>query len=156
MARLEESNKAFDTENQANRATIQHMANQLHLYEQNSVNHLLQIDSVKAERDVALNEKQAAEKELETLKARLETIQKAWQNARGELEQRENKYSSSETHLKQIENDLLYAKSALESFKVQVAQLLSDGYVKVEPKEDEIRDKIQLLMQSSKDRGVVS
>ena len=101
-------------------------------------------------------EKTAMRTELEAAKARLDSIHKAWQNTRGELDQRESKYSSFENHVKQVESELLYAKSTLDAFKQQVAQLLSDGFVKVEPKEDEIREKIQLLMQSSKDRGAVS
>ena len=132
------------------------MANQLHIHEQNAVAHRLQIDSIKVERDTALNDRDAIKKELITLQSRLDTVQKAWQNTRGELDQRENKYSSHEQHLKQLENEVLFAKSSLDAFKQQVAQLLSDNYVKVEPKEDEIKDKIHLLMQSSKDRGVVS
>jgi chromosome segregation ATPase len=132
------------------------MANQLHVYEQNAVGHHLQLDSIKAERDVALNDKAAIKTELETVKSRLDSVQKAWQNTRGELDQRENKFSSHESYLKQLENDLLYAKTSFDAFKQQVGQLLSDGYVKVEPKEDEIKEKIHLLMQSSKDRGVVS
>jgi len=132
------------------------MANQLHIHEQNAVSHRLQIDSIKAERDAALNDKETIRRELETVKSRLDSVQKAWQNTRGELDQRENKFSSHENHLKQLENDALYAKSCFDGFKQQVCQLLSDGYVKVEPKEDEIKEKIQLLMQSSKDRGVVS
>jgi chromosome segregation ATPase len=132
------------------------MAHQLQIHEQNSINHRLAIDSIKAERDAALNDKESIKKELEAVKSRLDSVQKAWQNTRSELDQRENKFSSHESHLKQLENDALYAKSCFETFKQQVCQLLSDGYVKVEPKEEEIKEKIQLLMQSSKDRGVVS
>jgi chromosome segregation ATPase len=156
LVKLEEINRSVENEAHANRSTIQQMANQLHMHEQNTISHRLQIDSIRAERDAALNDKESIKKELETLKSRLDSVQKAWQNTRGELDQRENKYSSHEQHLKQLENDALYAKSAFDAFKQQVGQLLSDGYVKVEPKEEEIKDKIQLLMQSSKDRGVVS
>lgn len=156
MTKIEEVNRSFDMETQANRATIQQMANQLHVYEQNNVNHLLQIDSIRAERDAALMNATAMRTELEAARGRLDSIHKAWQNTRGELDQRESKYSSFENHVKQVESELLYAKSTLDAFKQQVAQLLSDGFVKVEPKEDEIREKIQLLMQSSKDRGAVS
>ncbi|CAF5086058.1 unnamed protein product, partial [Rotaria magnacalcarata] len=85
-----------------------------------------------------------------------DSVQKAWQNTRSELDQRENRFTSHELHLKQLENDSLYNKSCLDAFKQQVSQLLSDGYVKVEPKEDEIKEKIHLLMQSSKDRGIIS
>jgi chromosome segregation ATPase len=132
------------------------MANQLHIHEQNAVSHRLEIDSIKAERDMAHHDKETIRKELETIKSRLDSVQKAWQHTRGELDQREHKFSSHESHLKQLENDALYAKSCFDAFKQQVCQLLSDGYVKVEPKEDEIKEKIHLLMQSSKDRGVVS
>ena len=156
MVKLEEINRSVENEAHANRSTIQHMANQLHIYEQNTVSHRLEIDSIKAERDTALNDKETIKKDLETAKSRLDTVQKAWQNTRGELDQRENKYSSHESHLKQLENEALYAKTGSDAFKQQVGQLLSDGYVKVNPNEEEIKEKIQLLMQSSKDRGVVS
>ena len=156
MTKLEEQNIAFDTEAKANRTTIQHMANQLHIYEHNNVSQLLQIDTAKGERDMALNEKAALQIEVDTLKGRLESVQKAWQNTRIDFEQRETKYTTGETQVKQLENDLLYAKSNHDMFLSHVAQLLSDGFVKVEPKEDEIKEKIQLLMNSSKDRGVVS
>lgn len=155
FTKLEEINRAFDIEVQANRTTIQQMTNRLHVYEQNSVSQTLQIDSIKAERDSALNDKTALTTELETLKSRLESVQKAWQNTRTDLDQRETKYSTGESQIKQLENDLLYTKSMHDMFRSQVAQLLSDGFVKVEPKDDEIKEKIQLLMQSSKDRGVV-
>ncbi|CAF0990878.1 unnamed protein product [Adineta steineri] len=120
-----------------------------------NVNHCLQNDTIKAERDAALHDTETVKTELETVKSRLDSIQKAWQNTRVELDQRENKYSSHELHMKQIENDVVYIKSCFDAFKQQIGQLLSDGYVKVEPKEQEIKEKIQLLMQSSKERGII-
>ena len=155
LAQLEEVNRSIGNETHANRSTIQHMANQLHIHEQNAVAHRLEIDTMRADRDDALSTRDETFKEIETLKARLDSIQKAWQSTRGELDQRENKFSSNESHVKKLENDLLYEKTQFESFKQQVGQLLSDGYVKVDPNENEIKDKIHLLMQSSKDRGVV-
>ncbi|CAF3494707.1 unnamed protein product [Rotaria sordida] len=155
LIKIEEINRTLENESQANRSTLQQMSNQLHSFEQFNVNHRFQTDSIKAERDVALNDKETIKKELETVKSRLDSVQKAWQNARGELDQRETRFSSNELHLKQLENDALYSKSCFDAFKQQVSQLLSDGYVKVEPKEDEIKEKIRLLMQSSKDRGII-
>ena len=146
----------METESKANRATLQQMSNQLNNFEHFNSNHRLQIDSIRAERDTALHEKETMKHELDTVKSRLDSVQKAWQNTRGELDQRENKFSTSELHFKQLENDLAYTKSCFDAFKQQVGQLLSDGYVKVDPKEEEIKEKIQLLMQSSKDRGLVS
>jgi chromosome segregation ATPase len=156
MVQIEEKSRLLEKESHADRSTVQQMSHQLSLYEQNNASHRLQIDSIKAERDTALNDKETMKRELETAKSRLDSVQKAWQNTRGELDQRENRFSHNELHLKQLENDALYSKSCFDAFKQQVGQLLSDGYVKVEPKEDEIKEKIHLLMQSSKDRGIVS
>ncbi|CAF1176279.1 unnamed protein product [Adineta steineri] len=155
MIKIEDASKLLEKENETNRATIQQMTNRLQSYDHYNANHRLQIDTIKAERDAALHDKETIKTELETVKSRLDSIQKAWQNTRGELDQRENKYSSHELHMKQLENDVVYIKSCFDAFKQQIGQLLSDGYVKVEPKEDEIKEKVQLLMQSSKDRGVI-
>ncbi|CAF1245039.1 unnamed protein product, partial [Adineta ricciae] len=155
MVKLEETNKLLEQDSQTNRATIQQMTNQLQSYDHNTIGHRLQIDAIKAERDAALHDKEMVKSELETVKSRLDSIQKAWQNTRGELDERQNRFSTNELHVKQLENDLAYSKSCFEAFKQQVGQLLSDGYVKVEPKEDEIKEKIHLLMQSSKDRGLI-
>ena len=156
MIQIEEVNRRLENESQANRSTIQQMSNQLSSYEHNNINHRLNIDSIKAERDIAVNDKEKIKQELEIVQSRLDSVQKAWENARGELDMRENRFSSNELHLKQLDNEVLYVKSCFDAFKQQVGQLLSDGYVKVEPKEEEIKEKIHLLMQSSKDRGIVS
>ena len=156
MVKIEETNRSLESEVKGNRSTIEQISHQLHSFDRNNINHRLEFDSIKAERDAALNDKAAIKRELETVQSRLDSVQKAWQNARGELDQRENRFSSSELHFKQLENDHVYIKSCFDAFKQQVGQLLSDGYVKVEAKEEEIKEKIQLLMQSSKDRGIVS
>ncbi|CAF4033319.1 unnamed protein product [Adineta steineri] len=155
LVKIEDTNKLLEKEAQSNRATIQQMANQLQSHVHYNINHCLQNDTIKAERDAALHDKETVKTELETVKSRLDSIQKAWQNTRSELDQRENKYSSHELHMKQLENDAVYVKSCFNAFKQQIGQMLSDGYVKVEPKEEEIKQKIQLLMQSSRERGII-
>lgn len=108
------------------------------------------------ERDSALTTKSVLEKEIDTLKDRMNNIQTAWQATRSELETKEGKYSAVDANLKQLEYDALFAKNCLNALKDQVATLLSDGYVKVDANEDQIKEKIKLLMTSSKDRGLVS
>ena len=155
MVQTEEKDKLLEKEVEDLRTTIQRMSKQLETYDSSQINHRLNIDSIKAERDTALYERDKIKQELEVAKSRLESVQKAWENTRGELDLRENKFSSNELQVKQIENDLNYQKSCFEAFKQQMSQLLSDGYIKVDPKEEEIKEKVQLLMQSSKDRGFV-
>lgn len=156
MVQIEDKDKSLVKEVEDLRTTVQRMSKQLETYDQGQLNHRLQIDSIKAERDTALHEKEKMKQELDTVKSRLDSVQKAWENARTELDQRQNKFSSNELQVKQVENDRNYQKSCFDAFKQQIAQLLSDGYIQVEPKEDEIKEKVRLLMQSSKDRGLVS
>ncbi len=95
------------------------------------------------------------EKEIETLKERMTNIQTAWQATKVDLEKKEQVFTSNEAHVKQLEYDALYSKNCHSALKEQVATLLSDGFVKVEANEDQIKEKIKLLMTSSKDRGLV-
>ncbi|CAF0745813.1 unnamed protein product [Brachionus calyciflorus] len=144
-----------DTENKANRETIQRLVNELNKFEKDSMNNKIAADNLKAERDSALTTKTVLEKEIETLKERITNIQAAWQATKTELETKETVFSAQASNVKQMEYDNLYAKNCLTAFKEQVATLLSDSFVKVDANEDQIKEKIQLLMSSSKDRGLM-
>lgn len=100
--------------------------------------------------------KSTLEKEIETLKERVTTIQTAWTSTKTELDKQTAIVNGNNANVKKLEYDSLYAKNCLTAFKEQVAALLSDGFVKVDPNEEQIKEKIQLLMTSSKDRGLVS
>lgn len=54
-----------------------------------------------------------------------------------------------------MELDTSNYKLSFDYFKEEISKLLSDDYFKVEPTEDEIKEKIKLLMLSSKHRGLV-
>lgn len=144
-----------ESENKANRETIQRLVNEINKFEKDSMNVKLTSDSLKAERDLALNTNHVLEKEIETLKERMSNIQTAWQATKTELEKKEQHFVTNEANVKQLEYDALYSKNCLNALKEQVAHLLSDGFVKVEPIEDQIKEKIKLLMTSSKDRGLM-
>ena len=90
------------------------------------------------------------------LKERISNIQTAWHTTKTELEAKDTKFNGQIQNIKQMEHDMFYHKNCLESLREQIAALLSDGFVKVEPNEDQIKEKIKLLMTSSKDRGLVS
>ena len=145
-----------EAENKANRETIQRLVNELNKFEKDSMNNKVASDNLKAERDTALNTKSILEKEIETLKERINNIQTAWQASKTELEKKDQFYTGQTANVKQLEYDALYAKNCLSAFKEQVATLLSDGFVKVEASEEQIKEKVKLLMTSSKDRGLVS
>lgn len=144
-----------ESENKANRETIQRLVNELNKFEKDATNAKLASDSLKAERDMALNTIKVLEKEIETLKERMTNIQTAWHSTKTEFEKKETVYTSYEAKLKEFEYQAMYSNNCLTALKEQVATLLSDGFVKVEANEEQIKEKIKLLMTSSKDRGLV-
>jgi len=145
-----------ESENKANRETIQRLVNEINKFEKNSADTTLIIDNLKAERDCALSSKTVCETEIATLKERISNIQTAWNATKTDVEAKEKSFKDAESNLKQMQYDSLYHKGCLDALKEQVAALLSDGFVKVEANEDQIKEKIRLLMTSSKDRGLVS
>ena len=64
--------------------------------------------------------------------------------------------SSTDAKNKQLEYDVLYTKNSFTNFKEELAKLLCDSKVKVEPKESNILENIKNLMLSTKERGMVS
>ena len=103
-----------------------------------------------------MNTQKLLEREIDTLKERISNIQTAWQASKSELQTKEAKFSDHTTVMKQLEHQALFEKNCLIAFKEQIASLLSDGFVKVDANEEQIREKVKLLMTSSKDRGLVS
>lgn len=144
-----------ESENKANRETIQRLVNEINKFEKDAANTKIGMDNLKAERDSAHSTKTVLEGEINVLKERIANIQTAWQATRTELETKETTYSGQNHNLKQMEYDVLYNKNCLNALKEQVSALLSDGFVKVEPNEEQIKEKIKLLMTSSKDRGLM-
>ena len=95
-------------------------------------------------------------REIDMLKERLESSQRAWQATRRELEEKESRYYSVESKAKETELFVRNSEMQLRSFKEQLAGLLSDPSLVVEPYEEQIRERIRALMTDYKDRRAVS
>jgi hypothetical protein len=95
------------------------------------------------------------EKETESLKERYSETNKVWLNSLQINTNNDEKYQKYQRQLTQLEDDLENSKNSLEKFKLMISSLLSDDYVKVEANEEDIKEKLNLLMVSSKDRGLV-
>lgn len=144
-----------ESENKANRETITRLVGEINKFEKAVADHTVVVDNLKAERDCALNNKTIVEAEIVTLKDRINNIQTAWQSTKTELESKESNFTAQVSNVKTLEYDALYHKNCHEALREQIAALLSDGFVKVEACGEQIKEKIKLLMTSSKDRGLM-
>ena len=95
-------------------------------------------------------------REIDMLKERLDSSQKAWQATRRELDERESRFLSAESKAKETELLVRNSDFQLRSFKEQLAGLLSDHSLQIEPFEEQIRERVRSLMTDYKDRLGVS
>jgi hypothetical protein len=95
------------------------------------------------------------EKETESLKERYSETNKLWLNSIQLNTNNDEKNQKYQSHLCQLKQDVQNYKGLFEQFKLMIASLLSDDFVKVEANEEDIKQKLNLLMVSSKDRGLL-
>ena len=100
--------------------------------------------------------KQLLEAEISLVREKFETAQNNWLQAKYEMDMKEKKYISCETKILELEKDTSNYKQKYDAFVEQVAMLLTDDFVKVTNDESVIKEKLALLMMSSKDRGIVN
>lgn len=96
------------------------------------------------------------EAEISLVREKFETAQTNWLQAKYEMDMKEKKYISCETKILELERDTTNYKQKYDAFLEQVAILLTDDFVKVGADESVIKEKLALLMTSSKDRGIVN
>jgi chromosome segregation ATPase len=116
----------------------------------------VQIEYLKLERDNSQATRDTVEGDVILLKAKLSEVHKVWLETQRELEVKEGHYRKFEVDIEQIEVAVAREITQFKDFRREVASLLTDDYFKCEPTMEEIKEKVKLLMVSSKHRGLVS
>jgi archaellum component FlaC len=75
---------------------------------------------------------------------------------KNQIEAHTIKHSQSESNIKRFEKQAEEVLKKYDQFRADIAILLSDNFVQVSALEEDIKEKLKLLMLSSKDRGIVS
>lgn len=92
---------------------------------------------------------------MEELKEKTNNTQQIWLSVNQKLEIEEKKCGEHELKLKKFEKSLFQQQAEFKDFIEELASLLSDNFFKVESTKHDIREKVKLLMLSSKHRGLV-
>ena len=103
-----------------------------------------------------MTEKESLEKEVDLLKQRLDSSQRAWNSTRQELKEKEHHYYAWDKERKETELSSKTSQLEMKALKESLAALLSTAYNTVEPFEETIKDRIRQLMTGSKDTESVS
>lgn len=107
------------------------------------------------EKDAAISSKEIIQQKMEELKEKTNNTQQIWLSVTQKLDLEEQKCTENESKMKNFEIRLSNQQTEFKEFVDEVANLLSDDYFKVESSKHEIKEKIKLLMLSSKHRGLV-
>lgn len=107
------------------------------------------------ERDASISAKQIIEQDIEMLKSKNSDIQRVWLETQKELDIKSGLYAKFEADSAKIDASFDASIKQFKEFREVVAQLLSDDYFKCTNDPEDIKEKINLLMVSSKHRGHV-
>jgi len=108
------------------------------------------------ELESACTAKKIVDKEFELIQEKYLSSHAELITVKNQIEMHTTKHSQSETNIKRFEKQFEEAKLKYDQFKTDIAILLSDNFVQVNALEEDIKEKLKLLMLSSKDRGIVS
>ena len=95
-------------------------------------------------------------REIDLLKERLDASQRAWNATRTELEERAARFSRNDAQVREYETSCRTLEQTQRAFKEQLASMLTDSYVTVEPYEEQIRERVTQLVRASSDKTAVS
>ncbi|CAF0745797.1 unnamed protein product [Brachionus calyciflorus] len=143
------------TENNLKKQTILELKEEIRSLEKQILEYKISIEQHKTEKDAAVSSKEIIEKELEILKQKALNTHDVWLSTTKNLDTKEQQIIEFETNVKNLESNLSHQTAEFQLFLDEVAKLLSDDYFKVEATKHEIKEKIKLLMLSSKHRGVM-
>ncbi|XP_074661960.1 coiled-coil domain-containing protein 170-like [Tubulanus polymorphus] len=151
MLTLNETLSNTELESKASRETIMRLVSEVGREQKNVSQYNTEIANIKLERENAVAERRELLREVELLKERLESTQKAWNATRHELEDREQRLSKIDREKHETSFSVRSIEAQYNGFKESLAHLLSDAYHSVAPNEETIKDKIKHLQVTAKD-----
>ena len=114
------------------------------------------METLTLERDTALQGQLMTKTELKSLNERFAKSQEVWLATSRDLDAKEAQLNARDQQIRELNYEIDLLKKNCSRFREEIALLLSDDYVKVEPDDDEIKEKLRLLMFASKERANVS
>ncbi|CAH1792734.1 unnamed protein product [Owenia fusiformis] len=154
MVTLQEALQNTELETKASRETIMRLVSEVGR-EQKTYKHInSDVTNMRVELDNALASRIDLEREIEALNERLEASQRAWRNARDQLEHRDLNMSTLDREIKEKDYRARDAFTQLTSLKESLVSILGDryGHGHGAPCEDVIKDRIRSLVTSARDK----
>lgn len=152
IASLKEFVMTAEVETKASRETIMRLVSEAEREQRTTTKFNYEVDNLRVERDNAMARQRELEQELEHQRERLDSIQRAWAASKRELDDRDVKFSTLDREIREHSVHARNNEVALRTFKETLAAILSDDFHRVEPYEEQIRDRVKMLSLADRDR----
>ncbi|KAE8586933.1 hypothetical protein XENTR_v10021807 [Xenopus tropicalis] len=143
LSSLEEVLAGRQVEYKASRETIVQLVSEIDKHKKTVAVLEAQLKSIKRERDETLLAKQSAEQEKELLLGKIKDNHKEWSSFQQELVRKEKKLNELDRTLRTSDYEAKASHSLHQSFIIQLATVLSNGFITVPRTEEAIKERIQ-------------
>ncbi|XP_069788422.1 coiled-coil domain-containing protein 170 isoform X2 [Narcine bancroftii] len=152
IASLEETNSAHDMESKASRETIMRLVSELGREQKAVASYMQELEIVRKELDHSRIDKQQVERGHRILQDRLDATQRACESSELEIGRLKERCKELDGSLITSKSDAKAVKGHLESFKHQLASLLSKANVMVQLNEEAILERICEICNSEENK----
>ncbi|NXA13054.1 CC170 protein, partial [Sapayoa aenigma] len=143
VAALQEAMNVHEMESKASRETIMRLVSEVTKEKKKAAGYYQEMEKLSKDLDSAIIERQNLEMEIRNLQDKLTVSQKFLDTSKRELHSLKKSSMELDESLKSSRAESRTAQSSLESFKEQIATLLSSGPATVKPSEKAILERIQ-------------
>ncbi|NXM76756.1 CC170 protein, partial [Serilophus lunatus] len=143
VAALQEAMNVHEMESKASRETIMRLVSEVTKEQKKAAGYYQDMGKLSKDLESAIIERQSLEMEISNLQDKLTVNQKALDTSKRELHSLKKCSRELDGSLKSIRTEARTAQSSLQSFKEQIATLLSSGSATVKPSEKAILERIQ-------------
>ncbi|MBN3300169.1 CC170 protein, partial [Amia calva] len=149
---LEEIMGAHEVESKASRETVMRLVSEVSREQRAAASCRNQLEALKQELDNAVLTRRSLESENRALQERLEASQRAWTASKQEVGSLEKRFHDLDGNLRSSLGEARCAQEQLQSFREELAALLSGRSGTVHPTEEAIRERIREICSSEENK----
>ncbi|OCT68474.1 coiled-coil domain-containing protein 170 [Xenopus laevis] len=151
LSSLEEVLAGRQVEYKASRETIVRLVSEIDKHKKAVSGLEAQLKDIKMERDEAILVKQSAGREKELLLEKIKDNHKEWSSFQQEMVKKEKKLNELDRNLRTSDYEAKASHSLHQSFIIQLATILSNGFIAVPRTEEAIKERIQEISNSEQE-----
>lgn len=151
LVTLDEMLSNSEMESKASRETITRLVSEISREQKVTSHSSFELNNLRIERDSAIDKRKDLEREIEHLKERLQSCQKAFDSSQNELKMRDCRLSAMDREVRESGHNIKTAQTQLHLFREQLASILGDAYHLIQANDEDIKERCKYLVTKYKE-----